>query len=68
VVFRPSLDLPGNFGGNSAQTIQQYVSVAQQNPDVMVVRVPHLPQHLAVPVGFQDDAAFERKAAEKVVL
>jgi len=33
----------------------------------MVVRVTHLPQHFAVPVGFQDHAAFEGKAAEKVV-
>src|SRR5262249_55471645 len=37
MVFRPSFDLPSNFGGNRAQTIQQHVSVAQQDPNVMVV-------------------------------
>ena len=68
MVLCPSFDLPGNFGGNSAQTIQQNVSVAQQDSDVMVVRVTHFPQHLAVPVGFQGHAAFERKPAERVVL
>ena len=68
MVFRPPFDLPGNFGRNPAQTIQQDVSVAQQDPDVMVVRVTQFPQHFAVSVGFQDHAAFERKAAEKVVL
>jgi len=39
MVFHPSFDLPSNFGGNRAQTIQQHVSVAQQDPDVMVVWV-----------------------------
>ena len=39
MVFRSPFDLPGNFGRNPAQTIQQHVSVAQQDPDVMVVRV-----------------------------
>ena len=68
MVLCPSFDLPGNFGGNPAQTIQQHVSVAQQNPDVMVVRVTHLPQNVTVLVGFQDHTAFEGKAAEKVVL
>src|SRR5215831_11720993 len=27
---------------------------------MMVVRVAYFPQHFAIPVGFQDDAAFER--------
>lgn len=39
MVFRPPFDLPSNFGRNRAQTIQQHVSVAQQDPDVMVVWV-----------------------------
>jgi hypothetical protein len=39
MVFRPPFDLPSNFGGNRAQTIQQNVSIAQQDPDVMVVWV-----------------------------
>src|SRR5215468_10392005 len=30
MVFRSPFDLPGNFGRNPAQTIQQHVSVAQQ--------------------------------------
>ena len=34
----------------------------------MVVRMVYFPEHLAVPVRFQHDATFERKAAEKAVL
>jgi hypothetical protein len=34
----------------------------------MVVRVAYFPQDLAVPVCFQDDSAFERKATEKALL
>src|SRR5580704_3038169 len=34
----------------------------------MVIRMAYFPEHLAVPVRFQDHASFERKAAEKAVL
>ena len=35
---------------------------------MMMVRVAYFPQHFAIPVGFQDDAAFEREAAQKALL
>ena len=35
---------------------------------MMMVRVAYFPQHFAIPVGFQDDAAFEREAAEEALL
>src|SRR5215472_11477799 len=35
---------------------------------MMMVRVTYFPQHFAIPVGFQDDAAFEREAAQKALL
>jgi len=48
--------------------MQQHVAVAQQDAVMMMVRVAYFPQHFAIPVGFQDDAAFEREAAQKALL
>jgi hypothetical protein len=48
--------------------MQQHVAIAQQDAVVMVVRMTYLPQHVAVPVSLQDDAAFEREAAEEALL
>jgi hypothetical protein len=35
---------------------------------VVMIWMPHFPQHVAVPVGFQNHAALEGKAAEKILL
>src|SRR5262245_58514039 len=67
VLLYPALDAPGDVVGNSAHTIEQHVSIAQQNAVVMVIRMAHFPQHLAVPVRFENHPAFEREATEKAL-
>src|SRR5215471_1253527 len=68
VLLHPSLDAPDDVVGNSAHAIQQHVSVPQQDAVVMMVRMAHFPQHLAVPVCFEHHAAFEREVTEKALL
>src|SRR5215467_6339248 len=68
VLQHASSDPPGDVVGHLRHAMQQHVAVAQQNAVMMMVRMPYFPQHLAVPVGFQDNAAFERKAAQKALL
>src|SRR5215510_2038676 len=68
VLLHPSLDAPGDVVGNPAHAIQQYVSVLQEDPVVMMIRMAHFPQHLAVPVRFENHTAFEREATEKALL
>src|SRR5262249_34345300 len=66
----------GHPSGNAAcdvigylgHAMQQHVAIAQQDAVMMVVPVAYFPQHFAIPVGFQDDAAFEREAAQKALL
>jgi hypothetical protein len=48
--------------------VQQHVSVAQQDAVMMMVRMAYLPEHLAIPVRFQNHATFEREATEKALL
>src|SRR5262245_29114194 len=48
--------------------MEQHVAVAQQNAIVMVVWMTDFPQYLAVPVGFQDHASLEWKAAQEILL
>src|SRR5438132_8414465 len=68
VLLHASLDTPGDVVGNLAHAVQQHVSVAQEDAVVMVVRMADLPEHLAVPVRFQDHPALERKAIQKALL
>src|SRR5437773_9574033 len=67
-LLHPSFDMLGDFVGYLAHTIQQHVSIAQQNSVVMMVRMAYFPEHLAGPVRFQGHTAFERKATKAVVL
>src|SRR5438309_11752277 len=66
-LLHPSFDTLGDFVGYLAHTIQQHVSIAQQNSVVMMVRMAYFPEHLAGPVRFKGHTAFERKAIEAVV-
>src|ERR1700688_4301172 len=68
VVFHhPSADALGNFVGYTAHAIQKHVSITQQDSVVVMVRMAHFPEHLAIPVCLQDHTAFERKSTEEAV-
>src|SRR5947209_11850147 len=56
------------FSRHLGHAMQQHVAVAQQDAVMMVIPMAYLPQHLAVPIRFQDHAAFERKTTEKALL
>jgi hypothetical protein len=62
-LLHPSGDTPGDVVWHLGHAMKEHVAVAEQNAVVMMIRVTYFPQHFAIPVGFQDDAAFEREAA-----
>src|SRR4029077_20211412 len=68
ILLHPSFDTPGDVVGNLTHAVQQHIAIAQQDAVVMVVRMAYFPEHLAVPVRFQDHASLEGKAAEKALL
>src|SRR5215831_14226013 len=47
--------------------MQEHVSITQQDAVVMMVGMAYFPEHLTIPVHFQDHAAFEGKATEKAL-
>src|SRR5580704_753688 len=57
-LLHSSLDTPGDLVGDLAHTMQQYISIAQQDAVMVVVPMVEFPEHLAIPVRFQDDATF----------
>src|SRR5262249_1114350 len=64
----PTAHAPGDIVGHLAHAMEQHVTVAQQNAMVMVVWMADLPEYFAVPVGLEDHATFEWKAAQEVLL
>jgi len=66
VLRSPSSDTLGDVVGNLSQTMQQHISIAQQDAVMMVVRVPYFPEHISVRVGFQDYTALKWKPARKL--
>src|SRR5262249_43070475 len=68
VLHHASGDTPGDVVGHLGHTMQEHVAVAEQDAVVMMVRVTYLPKDLAIPVGFQDHAAFEWKSIKKALL
>ena len=67
-LLHPAFDTLSDFVGYLAHTIQQHVSIAQQNSVMMMIRMAYFPEYLAGPVRFQGRTTFERKATEAVVL
>src|SRR5215472_17156177 len=63
-----SLDAARDFFGDLGHAMQQHVAIAQQDAVMVMVGVAYFPEDLAVPVRFQDHAAFERKATEKILV
>src|SRR5262245_63471949 len=59
---------PCDVIGYLSHAMQQHVAVAQQDAVMMMVRVAYFPQQFAIPVGFQDDDAFERETVQKDLL
>src|SRR5262245_15445520 len=68
VLHHASGDTPSDVVGHLGHAMQEHVAVAEQDAVVMMVRVTYLPKDLAIPVGFQHYAAFERKSTEKALL
>src|SRR5262245_42034094 len=68
VLHHAAGDTPGDVVGHLGHAMQEHVAVAEQVAVVMMARVTHLPKDLAIPVGFQHHAAFERKSTEKALL
>src|SRR5262249_60205482 len=68
VLHHASGDTLGDVVGHLGHAMKEHVAVAEQDAGVMMVRVTHLPKDLAIPVGFQHHAAFERKSTEKASL
>src|SRR5215472_8559559 len=68
VLHHASGNTPGDVVGYLGHAMQEHVAVAEQDAVVMMARVTYLPKDLAIPVGFQHHAAFERKSTEKALL
>src|SRR5262249_49365728 len=68
VLLYPALDSAGDVLGDLAHAIQQHVAVAQQDAVVMVVSMAKFPEHLAVPVRFEDHPPLERESTEEALL
>ena len=54
-----ALDPVGDLGGEGPETQQQNVAVTEPARVVVMVRMPDFPQHLPVPIRFEDGAALE---------
>jgi len=67
VFVDPSYDTLGNLLRYFAHAMQEHVSITQQDAVVMMVGMAYFPEHLTIPVRFQDHAAFEGKATEKAL-
>src|SRR5262249_54338213 len=68
VLHHASGNTPGDVVGHFGHAMQEHVAVAEQDAVMMMIRVTYFPKDLAIPVGFQHDAAFERKSTEKALL